>query len=73
MPARTIEHGSGTAVPLMAMLSKRQLPEVLFKGVPFRAATLSPSVDAFTISIANFGLFAASGSTIVAVNPGNQP
>src|SRR5260370_39454091 len=71
MPARTIEHGSGTAVPLMAMLSKRQLPDVLFKAVPC-VLTLSTPVEAFTISIAKFGLFAAAGSLIVTVKPVNQ-
>ena len=55
----------------MVTRSKRQLPELLFKAVPC-ALTLSAPVDAFTISIANFGLFAASASVIVAVNPRNQ-
>ena len=67
----TTDDGSGTAVPLMVILSKRQLPELLFKAVPW-VLTSSAPVDAFTISIAKFGLLAARGSLIVAVNPANQ-
>jgi|SRR5580704_18916787 len=55
----------------MMTLSNRQLPELLFKGVP-EALVQSAPVAAFTISMANLGLFAAFGSLMVAVNPGNQ-
>ena len=69
--AKATVDGSGTGVPLMVTRSKRQLPELLFKAVP-AVLTLSTPVDAFTNSIAKFGLLAARGSLIVAVNPVNQ-
>src|SRR5271168_5543094 len=56
----------GRRVPLMLMLSKRQLPEVLFKAVPAPLTHEAP-VDALTILTAKFVLFAAAGSVMVAV------
>ena len=48
-------------MPEIVTLSKRQFPEVLFKAVPW-VLRLSVPVDAFTISMPKFGLFAAFGS-----------
>ena len=71
-PSSDTTDGSGTAeVPEMTTLSKRQLPELLFKAVPW-VLTLSAPVEAFTISMAKFGSLAAAGSLMVAVKPVNQ-
>jgi len=63
--------GTGVAVPEIATLSKRQLPELLFKAVPC-VLTSSAPVDALTSLMAKFGSFAAFGLVIVAVRSVNQ-
>ena len=57
--------------PEITTLSNRQLPELLFNGVP-EALVQSAPVEAFTSSMANLGLLAARGSLMVAVSPVNQ-
>src|SRR5579863_8628588 len=52
--------------PLIMILSKRQLPEVLFKGAPWLLTQDAP-VEAFTMRMPKCELLAASGSLIVAV------
>ena len=66
-----VNAGPVGARPLMAILSKRQLPEVLFKSAPV-AARQEPSVEALTIRMPKFALFVAPGSVMDALKLVNQ-